>query len=229
MLVAAAAAVAAAQTRPDRASACRSTRPFGMAVENNRQLQTARLQVEKADADLAAARTRRLPVFETEVTRIAAVDARSDFAFPQGAFGDFPGTGPIPATDTTVSVPRQPTMYVSSQVSQPLSQLFRIGLGIRSAAATRDIERERAAGAGAVGRQQREAAVLRASCRRESALAATDEAIALYRELDRTLEVRVAQKVALRADALDVQFRLAQEELRARRRGRTRWPRRRSS
>jgi outer membrane protein TolC len=47
----------------------------------------------------------------------------------------------------------------------------------------------------------------------ESALAAVNETVALYRELDRTLQVRVAQKVALRSDALDVQFRLAQEEL----------------
>src|SRR5262249_26879853 len=41
---------------------------------------------------------------------------------------------------------------------------------------------------------------------------ASDEAIALYRELDRTLTVRVAQKVALRSDALDVSAKLAQEE-----------------
>jgi outer membrane protein TolC len=47
----------------------------------------------------------------------------------------------------------------------------------------------------------------------ESAMDTTDQAIALYRELDRMLEVRVAQKVALRSDALDVQFRLAQEQL----------------
>ena len=51
------------------------------------------------------------------------------------------------------------------------------------------------------------------SCRRRARWQRTDEAIALYRELDRTLQVRVAQKVALRSDALDVQFRLAQEEL----------------
>jgi hypothetical protein len=37
--------------------------------------------------------------------------------------------------------------------------------------------------------------------------------LALYRELDRTVQVRVAQQVQLRSDALDVQFRLAQEEL----------------
>jgi len=41
-------------------------------------------------------------------------------------------------------VPRQPTYYVSSEVSQPLSQLFRIGLGIQSATTTSEIERERA-------------------------------------------------------------------------------------
>jgi outer membrane protein TolC len=182
-----------------------------MAVENNRQLQSARLQVEKAEADMAVVRTRRLPVFEMEATASQLLSP-VDFAFPQGAFGNFPGTGPIPAIDTTVSVPRQPTYYVTSQVSQPLSQLFRIGLGIRSAATTRDIERERA-------RAERLSVINSvkrlyfAILQTESALAATNETIALYRELDRTVQVRVAQKVALRSDALDVQFRLAQEEL----------------
>jgi outer membrane protein TolC len=67
-----------------------------LAVANNRQVETARLQVEKAEADLATARTRRLPVFETEVS-VSQLLTPVDFAFPQGAFGTFPGTGPIPA------------------------------------------------------------------------------------------------------------------------------------
>jgi outer membrane protein TolC len=46
-----------------------------------------------------------------------------------------------------------------------------------------------------------------------SALAAEDEAIVLYRELDRSLQVQLTQKVALRGDALDVESKLAQEEL----------------
>jgi outer membrane protein TolC len=182
-----------------------------IAVENNRQLQTARLQVEKADADVVAARTRRLPVFETEVTASQLLSP-VDFAFPQGAFGDYPGTGPIPSADTTVKVPRQPTYYVSSQVSQPISQLFQIGLGIQSAAATRDIEREkvRAEQLSVINSVKR---LYFAILQTESAIVATNEGITLYRELDRMLEVRVMQKVALRSDALDVQFRLAQEEL----------------
>ena len=81
-------------------------RAIRIAVENNRQLETARLQVEKADADLAATRTRRLPVFETEV-QASQLLTPVDFAFPQGAFGDFPGIGPIPSVDTKVSVPRR--------------------------------------------------------------------------------------------------------------------------
>ncbi len=182
-----------------------------LAVDNNRQLQSARLQIEKAETDVATARSHRLPTFEIKATASQLLTP-VDFAFPQGAFGTFPGIGPIPAADTNVSVPRQPTYYLSSQASQPLSQLFRIGLGVRSATTARDIEREHA-------RSQEQAVVNNvkrlyfAILQTESALTANAEAIAMYRELDRTLQVRVAQKVALRADALDVQFKLAQEEL----------------
>jgi len=184
---------------------------IGMAVENNRQLQTARLEIEKADAEIAAARTRRLPAFETEAMASHLLTPVV-FSFPQGAFGNYTGIGPIPGIDTIVSVPRQPTYYLFAQVSQPISQLFRIGLGIQSATTTREVDRARA--------RAQQLSIVNSVKRlyfgilqTESALAATSDAIAVYRELDRTLQVRVAQKVALRADALDVQFRLAQEEL----------------
>jgi outer membrane protein len=182
-----------------------------IAIDNNRQVLSARLQVDKADAEVASARSRRLPVFETE-WRASQLVSPVDFTFPQGAFGDFPGTGPIPATDTAITVPRQPTYYASSQVSQPLSQLFRIGLGIQSATTASEIERERA--------RAKEQSVVNgvkrlyfAILQTASELTANEEAIRLYRELDKTMQARVAQQVVLRSEALDVQFRLAQEEL----------------
>jgi outer membrane protein len=182
-----------------------------LAVDNNRQLLASRLNVERADANLAVARTKRLPVFSTELHASQLVTPVS-FAFPQGAFGTFAETGPIPSVDTTVTVPRQPTYYVSADVAQPLTQLVRINLGIRSAAASRDLERERVRGD--------ELTVVNAVKRlyfsilqTQSGIAATTEAIAVYRELDRTIDTRVAQKVALRADALDLQYHLAREEL----------------
>lgn len=205
-------AVAAAQPAPV-AITQRLTldRAIQLAVENNRQIQTAALQLQKANEDVEVARTHRLPVFDIQ-GQAAQLLTPVDFAFPQGAFGEFPGVGPIPATDTDVSVPRQLTYYFSSQVSQPITQLFRIGLGIDSARATSALEQEhlnaqRLSVTNSVKR------LYFAILQSESALDSTEQAIALYRELDRTLEVRVAQKVALRADSLDVQFRLAKEEL----------------
>ena len=208
LVPAAAAAQSASASAADRLSLQAAV---SIAIENNRQLQSARLQVDKAEDDLAVARTRRLPVFETEVTASQLLTPVG-FSFPRGAFGDFPGTGPIPATDTSISVPRQPTMYLSSQVSQPLTQLFRIGLGIRNAAASRDIEQVhvRAQQLSVINNVKR---LYFTILQTQSAIAANDQAIALYRELDRTLQVRVAQKVALRSDSLDVEFRLAQAEL----------------
>jgi outer membrane protein TolC len=169
------------------------------------------LDVQQADEQLAIARTRRLPVFQLEATASQLL-MPVDFSFPVGAFGEFPGIGPIPATDTNVSVPRQPIADVVAEVSQPISQLSRLGLDIGSAEMTREIGRERV-------KAQRLAVITEikrlyfAILQTRSALSATDDAVALYRELDRTLQVRVAQKVALRSDSLDVQFRLAQEEL----------------
>ena len=124
----------------------------------------------------------------------------------------YPATGPIPSADISVTSPRRPTAYLTSQVSQPLTQLVRLGLGIRMAATGRDIERERlrAQQLSLVNNVKR---LYYAILQTESALTASNDAIALYRELDRTLQHRVVQKVALRSDSLDVQFQLAREEL----------------
>jgi outer membrane protein TolC len=198
----------AGDTTPEQLSLERAVQ---IALENNRDLQSARLQVSKAEDDLGAARTRRLPAFDTEVN-LSQLLTPAQFGFPKGAFGEYPGVGPIPSVETTVEVPRQPTAYVSAQVSQPLSQLFRIGLTVKNAETARDVERERVRGhtlslVNGVKRQY--FAILQT----QSALTATDEAIDLYKALDRTLQVRVAQKVALRSDSLDVQYRLAEAEL----------------
>jgi len=66
-----------------------------LAVANNRWLANARLEVEKAEADLGASRTHRLPSFETSLTGSQLVTP-VNFSFPAGAFGTFPGIGPIP-------------------------------------------------------------------------------------------------------------------------------------
>jgi outer membrane protein TolC len=95
-----------------------------LAVANNRIAETAKLEAAKAEEDLAIARSRRFPLFEIGITGSQLLTPAS-FSFPQGAFGEFPGIGPVPATDTDVTSPVRPTVFFSSQLSQPLSQLHR--------------------------------------------------------------------------------------------------------
>jgi outer membrane protein TolC len=182
-----------------------------MAIDNNRSLATARLDVERADAQLAVARSRRLPSLEMTAMASQLLTPVS-FSFPQGAFGTFPGIGPIPAANTDVQTPRGANYYFSSQVSQPLSQLFRIGLNVRGAATSRAvaIERTRVQQLAAVNAVKR---LYFAILQTESAVQANAEAIALYRELDRTVATRVAQKVSLQSDVLDVRLKLAEAQL----------------
>jgi outer membrane protein len=204
--------IAAAQTaRPaERLSLAQAVQ---LAVENNRQLGSARLQIANAEDQIAIARTRRLPIFSTEAQASQLLSPVS-FAFPAGSFGEFPATGPIPSTDTTIKVSRQPTLYLQSSVSQPLTQLIKANIGIESAVASRELETEkaRATRLSLVNNVKR---LYFSIVQTQSALEANREALALYRELDRTVQVRVAQQVQLKSDALDVQFRLAQEELTA--------------
>jgi len=203
--------VAGAQTAARPAERLSLELAVQIAVEHNRQLVSARLQVANADDQIAIARTRRLPVFSTEAQASQLLSPVS-FSFPAGSFGAFPATGPIPSTDTTINVPRQPTMYLQSSVSQPLTQLIKANIGIQSAMASRELESERARATQltVVNNVKR---LYFAVLQTQSSLAANTEMLALYRELDRTVQVRVAQQVQLRSDALDVQFRLAQEEL----------------
>jgi outer membrane protein TolC len=203
--------LASAQTAPGLAERLPLEKAIQLAVENNRQIGAAQLEIAKAEDGVAVARTRRLPIFSTEATASQLLSPVS-FAFPAGAFGDFPGTGPIPNADTTIDVPRQPTMYLQTSVSQPLTQLVKANLGIRSAVTSRDIENERARSTrlSVVNNVKR---LYFAILQTQSALDANSEELALYRELDRTVQVRVAQQVQLKSDGLDVQFRLAKAEL----------------
>jgi hypothetical protein len=50
--------------------------------------------------------------------------------FKEGAFGTFPGIGPIPAERTTLRTDPGFKTDIYTRAAQPLSQLYRIGLNI---------------------------------------------------------------------------------------------------
>ncbi len=106
----------------------------------NRQVITARLELDKAEAQIAAAKTYRFPVFSLSALGSQRLTDMT-FEFDQGTFGN-DESGPIPREDVTYTVDQEFQTIVQAQVAQPISQLYQIGLGIQQAEVGRDIARE---------------------------------------------------------------------------------------
>ena len=200
---------AAAQSRPTE-DLLTLDAAISAALEHNRQLQAAHLSVDNAAAAVANAKASRLPVLDVSSTAAQSLTEMA-FTFPRGAFGTFEETGPVPADDIKVTSPRRPLVLAQASVSQPLTQLRRLNLGVKASEAALAIEQERYRGS----REQVVATVRQtyyALLNAERAIAAADRTLETSRELNTVILQRVSQRVVLRADGLDAQYRVAQAE-----------------
>ena len=184
---------------------------IALGLENNRTVANAALQVEKADQDIAIARTRRLPTFKIEA-QASQLLRPIDLTFARGAFGDLPAIGPVPAEDATVRTGTKLNIVVDAQASQPLTQLIKLNLSVQLNEATREYQREQLRDARlALVSQVR--SLYYGITQTRSALDATLHTLGLLHELNRVVTTRMAQQVALKADSLSVESRIAQADL----------------
>jgi outer membrane protein TolC len=100
-----------------------------LARSNNRELKRFGLDVGKQREALGEAKTHLYPRFDTSVLA-AQLLAPLDFTITKGQFGTFPGTGPIPGSNTDLHTPARPIAIASVTATQPLTQLIRIHLSI---------------------------------------------------------------------------------------------------
>lgn len=181
-----------------------------LALEKNRLVKNATLDVAKSGDQLESNKTQRLPQLQLTVTpayRITPID----LTFNQGAFGTFPATGPIPAQNTTLTTEPGYTTSIQAQVSQPLSQLYKIGLGIDQAGVARDMSgQDLRAQRQSIANNVRQSyyAVLQS----QSSLEALQEQVTSSRELVRVVSDQAAQETALKADLLQARASLAKSE-----------------
>jgi outer membrane protein TolC len=96
---------------------------------NNRDLKQFGLDVDKQREALGEAKTHLYPRFDTSVLA-AELLTPLDFTIKKGQFGTFPGTGPIPGSNTDLHTPARPIAIASVIATQPLTQLIRIHLSI---------------------------------------------------------------------------------------------------
>jgi outer membrane protein TolC len=101
-----------------------------LARSNNRDLKQFGFDVGKQREALGEAKTHLYPRFDTSVLA-AQLLGPLDFTINKGQFGTFPGTGPIPGTDTNLHTPARPIAIASVFATQPLTQLIRIHLSIK--------------------------------------------------------------------------------------------------
>src|SRR5215472_12983661 len=181
----------------------------GLAQANNRQVKNAILTAAIDEDKIAEARTYRLP--SLSIYALGSVLTPVNFTFQKGVFGNFPGIGSVPPTNTNIHTPSRPTFYGFMQLSQPLSQQYKVGLNIRLAELARVADEQKLRG-------QKQSVVNQvkkgyyAILQTQSSLASNEENLKFDRELDRTTIQLVNEKAALKSESMDVKARIAQEE-----------------
>ncbi len=178
-----------------------------LALSNNRLVKNSVLEAQKFDFRVSTVRSRRLPQSQFAVLGGELMHS-FDFTFDQGVFGTFPGTGPIPANRTKIRNPARFTTYVTGALDQPITQQYKIGLGIRATELGRQIAREDVR-----AERQKIAAEVRSAyfelVATQAGVDAAREAVKTLEEAQRVTLQYIAQKTVLRGDALEVDARLA--------------------
>jgi len=100
---------------------------ISLARSNNRDLKQSGLEIGKQTEALAESKTQFYPRLDDSVLA-AQLLAPLDFTIKAGQFGTFPGTGPIPGSNTDLHTPARPIGIASVTATQPLTQMFRIHL-----------------------------------------------------------------------------------------------------
>lgn len=181
-----------------------------IALADNRNIENAALEVSKAKDDVYAAKTRYFPIFDFSIYELYHL-TEENLTFKEGAFGDFPSTGPIPPENTTISTAPDFTTYLTASVGQPLSQLYEISLLVKQRQVQEMLSDQelRASQQEVADRVKKEYYNILKS---QSSLRAKDEKIVFLKSLSELVDRNVAVQRALEQDSLEVKARLAQVE-----------------
>jgi outer membrane protein len=175
-----------------------------IALQENRNLDNAEMDVGKATDSLAAERTKRLPRLNLGVSEYYNLTPQS-FTYEAGTFG------PVPTEDVEITSHEGFTTVVSASVKQPLSDLYRIGLTIDQYEINEDIaDQDLRSRRQAIIKDVKEAYYNILKTRNE--LATTQASIAFYKELDQLVDRYYTEQMVLRYETMEVKSRLARAE-----------------
>jgi outer membrane protein TolC len=180
------------------------------AQNHDRSIHVAELERNKALREIDIAKTRRLPVFS--ITALGSQPLNQlGITLERGSLGVYPHDGPIPGETTTLQSPLRFGFIGYASVAQPLTQQYKIGLGIELAKIGVDATAEqiRAKRQGIANDVRR---LYYGIAQAESGKATLRATVDFLRQLDRETGEQVVQRVVLQADLLNVKAQLVQAE-----------------
>src|SRR5215470_8185825 len=180
------------------------------AEANNRTILGAQLEKKKAIEEIYVARAQRLPVFSLTALGSQPL-SHLGFTLEKGSLGVYPTVGPIPGRTTTLENPLGVAGIFFANIAEPLTQHYKIGLGIQLArvgeeAAKEHIRSQRQSVANDVRR------LYYGILQTESGRASLQATIDFLRQLDHETDHDTLQRVTLKSDSFRVKAQLAQAE-----------------
>jgi outer membrane protein len=171
-----------------------------IAVENNRPVNMAKLDIVKSKWEVAQTKTKRFPAITTYLFASGDI-TNPTFTFPSDLFDN--------KQPQKLKLSNGITGMASVQVAQPLSQLYQIHLAVREQELSTDLASQQYRGQ----RQSIVASVKQAyysALQTESALEATQSLVKQYEETDRVATQYLGQESVLKSDSLEAKAKLAQ-------------------
>jgi outer membrane protein len=171
-----------------------------VALENNRPVNIAKLDITKSKWEVAQTKTKRFPAITTYLFASGNL-TNPEFTFPADLFNN---NKPVKEKLSSGM-----TGLASVQMAQPLSQLYQIHLAVRQQELSTDL-----AGEQYKGQRQSIAASVKqayyAVLQTESSLEAQQALVKQYEETDRVATQYLAQRSVLKSDSLQAKAQLAQ-------------------
>ena len=177
-----------------------------LALHNNHAIKIAEFGVARTEQDIAVAKTSRLPSLRMH-TLFSSNLAKNELKVPDPAANQFPGLGPF----FLLTDERKVSTVFATTAVEPLSQQYRIGLNIKFERLSHEMAQAKL-------RQQQNETIDQvkktyyAILQTKSSLSSVEQTVKSYQELDKVTGDYVMQQVALKADHLVVQTRLAQAQ-----------------
>jgi outer membrane protein TolC len=139
---------------------------------------------------------------------------KPSITFDRGVFGTYPGIGPVPGEEARVTAPRKPTAIAFGQILQPLSQQYRLSLGVKALNLEKQLEAAKLAERRAAVAEQVRKAYYRL-LETQSALEGVERSLPLYRETVRLAKVGLRLETVLASQRLKAEADTAKVELEA--------------